>query len=67
MAFHIAQAQAYLDGNKRTAVAAALVFLECNGISTDFDSLPLYEAIIAVAEKRMEKPELADMFRHLTR
>ena len=25
-AFHIAQAQAWLDGNKRTAVAAALTF-----------------------------------------
>ena len=25
-AFHIAQAQAYLDGNKRTAVASVLVF-----------------------------------------
>ena len=25
-AFHIAEAQAYLDGNKRTAVASALVF-----------------------------------------
>ena len=63
--FHISQTHAYLDGNKRTAVAAALVFLEGNGSSTDFDSWPLYDAIIAVAEKRMEKPELADLLRRL--
>jgi death-on-curing protein len=27
-AFHLAQAQAFLDGNKRTAIAAAITFLE---------------------------------------
>ena len=27
-AYHIAQAQAYFDGNKRTAVATALLFLK---------------------------------------
>jgi death-on-curing protein len=32
-AFHIAQAQAYLDGNKRTAVAAALTFLNGNDVN----------------------------------
>ncbi len=64
-AFHLAQAQACFDGNKRTAVAAALMFLEVNGISTDFDSLPLHAAMIAVAEKQMDKPELAALLRRL--
>lgn len=63
--YHIAQAQAYIDGNKRTAAAAALVFLQCNGIPTDFDSMPLYEAMIAIAERRMEKPDLAALLRSL--
>jgi len=31
-AFHIAQAQAFIDGHKRTAVAVALAFLEQNGV-----------------------------------
>lgn len=31
-AFHLSQAQAFFDGNKRTAVAAAYVFLEGNGV-----------------------------------
>ena len=64
-AFHIAQAQAYLDGNKRTAVACALVFLELNGCSTEQDSFPLYESLVAVAERRMTKAELAERFRQL--
>ena len=62
---HIAQAQAYIDGNKRTAVAAALIFLQCNGVYTDFDSMRLYEAVIAIAERRMNKPELATLLRDL--
>ncbi|MEI9999010.1 MAG: hypothetical protein WDO13_07490 [Verrucomicrobiota bacterium] len=64
-AFHIAQAQACFDGNKRTAVASAFLFLERNGVSTDFDSMPLYEAMIAIAERRMDKSQLAELLRRL--
>ncbi|HEY0257174.1 MAG TPA: type II toxin-antitoxin system death-on-curing family toxin [Candidatus Methylacidiphilales bacterium] len=64
-AYHIAQAQACFDGNKRTGVASALLFLELNGVSTDFDSMPLYEAMIAVAERRMDKTRLAGLLREL--
>lgn len=64
-AYHIAEAQAFLDGNKRAAVGAALVFLEGNGVSTDVDSMPLYEAMIAVAEKRLSRTGLAGVFRLL--
>jgi len=31
-AYHLAEAQAFLDGNKRTAISAALAFLKINGI-----------------------------------
>ena len=65
--FHLAESQAYLDGNKRTAVAAALTFLVANGITIDFDSSALYDAMIALAEKRIGKTELAELFRKLTR
>jgi death-on-curing protein len=64
-AYHIAQAQACFDGNKRTGVAAAFLFLELNAVLTNFDSMPLYEAMIAVAEKRMDKPQLAQLLREL--
>ena len=62
--FHIAQAQAFLDGNKRTAVSASLTFLRINGV----DKLPpaelIYDAMIAIAERRLDKPGLAEIFRH---
>ena len=64
-AFHIAEAQACFDGNKRTGVAAALAFLRFNGISIQFESLDLYEAMIAVAKKEMDKPQLAQLLREL--
>jgi len=62
-AFHIAEAQAYLDGNKRTAVAAALTFLQGNEANLRIDETLIYEAMIAIAKKRMTKAELADLFR----
>jgi len=64
-AFHIAQAQAYLDGNKRTAVAAALVFLRRNGLKTGTDDGRIYHAMIAIAERRMDKVRLAALLREL--
>lgn len=64
-AYHIAQAQACFDGNKRTGIAAALLFLELNGIATNFDSLPLYELMIEIAEKKADKENLAQLLRQL--
>jgi death-on-curing family protein len=32
-AFHLAESQAFLDGNKRTGIAVALVFLRLNGVT----------------------------------
>ncbi|MEI9898238.1 MAG: type II toxin-antitoxin system death-on-curing family toxin [Chthoniobacter sp.] len=54
-AFHIAQAQAFLDGNKRTGVAAALAFLERNNLKAIFDWQLLYRAMIDIAERRCDK------------
>ena len=62
-AFHIAQAQAFLDGNKRTAIAAALTFLNLNGVATRGHGEELYAAMIAIAERRLDKPGLAALFR----
>jgi death-on-curing protein len=64
-AFHIAEAQAFVDGNKRAAVAAALTFLELNGKYRRPDEVEFYEAMIAVAEKRMSKADLAAYLRRL--
>jgi len=62
-AFHLAQAQAFLDGNKRTGVGAALLFLRGNGVTRVPSDDQLYDAMIAIAEKRLDKAGLAEMFR----
>lgn len=64
-AFHLAEAQAFLDGNKRTGIAAALTFLRLNGETVPWHTDELYAAMIAMAERRMGKPELATLLRRL--
>jgi death on curing protein len=61
--FHIAQAQAFLDGNKRTGVSASLTFLRTNGVAKLPSAEVIYDAMIAIAEKRLDKAGLAEMFR----
>ena len=62
-AFHLAQAQAFLDGNKRTGIGAALLFLRANGVTRLPADTHLYDAMIAIAEKRLDKAGLAELFR----
>ena len=48
--------------------ATALTFLAHNGYSrlaSDAGQLEIYDALIAIAERRMDKPELAALFRRL--
>ena len=63
-AFHIAESQAFLDGNKRTGMQAALVFLEGNGIDTGrLPELDAYEGMIRVAIRELTRSGLADFLR----
>jgi death on curing protein len=64
-AFHLAQNQPFLDGNKRTGLVAALVFLDLNGVVVLDPHERLYDALIAVAERRMDKEGLAGLLREL--
>jgi death-on-curing protein len=45
----------FLDGNKRTAVGAALTFLEMNGVEVDADEDAFYDLVIGIAEGRVSK------------
>jgi death-on-curing protein len=63
-AYHLAENQPFIDGNKRTAVVTTLMFLEGNGISTSgITNAQFYDAMIAIAEKRLDKAGLAAVFR----
>jgi death-on-curing protein len=64
-AFHLAQSQGFLDGNKRTGVAAALTFLEAHGVVVPEATPELHAAMIGIAERRLGKPDLASLFRRL--
>jgi death on curing protein len=64
-AFHIAQNQAFVDGNERTALAAALTFLRINGVSIVDPSGRLYTAVIAFATNELDKPGLAKLLGEL--
>ena len=65
-AFHIAESQAYLDGNKRTGVQAAVDFLEVNGIDTSpLPELATYEAMIRVATHELDRSGLAVFLREV--
>ena len=65
-AFHLAEAQAFLDGNKRVGIAAALTFLRLNGQTILRHTDELYAAMIAVAERRLDKAGLAVLLRSLS-
>ena len=63
-AFHLAEAQAFTDGNKRTGAASALVFLMRNGVDAPADDGSVYGALIAIAKHELDKPGLARVLRH---
>ena len=65
-AFHIAQNQPFVDGDKRTGLLAAIVFLDLNGVAIRDPGGQLYAAMIAVAERRMDKTGLAGTVRGLS-
>jgi death-on-curing protein len=55
----------FLDGNERTGLLAALVFLDLNGVAlADSEGRP-YDAMIAIAERRLDKAGLAAVLREL--
>jgi len=63
--FHIVQNHAFVDGNKRTGLLAALVFLDLNGISITHGSPGLYELTLGVAEGRVTKTAAAETLRRI--
>lgn len=66
-AFHVAENQPFVDGNKRTGLDAALVFLRLNGFRVTDPGGALYAAMIAIAERRLDKAGLAALLERLSR
>ncbi len=63
-AFHLAESQAFIDGNKRVGAASALIFLELNGIDVArMPTLEVYEMMIRIATKELDKAGLGNLLR----
>lgn len=57
--FHLTRNHPFLDGNKRTGAAAALVFLDLHGIEVAATDDALYDLVIAVAKGDIGKDAVA--------
>ena len=63
--FHLVKNHPFVDGNKRTGLAAALAFLDVNGVTIDRGTEELFEMTIGVAEGRLTKDDIAGILRRL--
>lgn len=61
--FHIAQNHAFHDGNKRTAVMAALIFLDANGVTRLPAPDELERMTLAIAAGEATKSQLIEWMR----
>ena len=62
-AFHLCQAHAFIDGNKRVAAAVMLVFLAMNGHSLESDEEENIAVFLQVASGEMTRDELETFLR----
>jgi death-on-curing protein len=65
MAFHIAENQPFVDGNKRAALGTALLFLDLNGVELNDAEGKLYQAMIDISSKTLTKSGLTDLLKKL--
>jgi death on curing protein len=65
--FFIAEAQAFLNGNKRVAIGVALDFLAMNGIRLNRAAAdgPLKKALLDLGEKRISHKDLPGILQSL--
>jgi len=64
-AYHLCENHPFIDGNKRTALATALVFLELNNITILDPRRRLKNAMIRIASGTMRKEDFAKLLRTL--
>ncbi len=57
--FHLVQNHAFIDGNKRVGLVAALAFLGLNDVSIEADPDEFTELVLGVAAGRVSKAEVA--------
>jgi len=61
-AFHLSQAHAFIDGNKRIAAVAAELFLEMNGAKLKATNEEIIELYLDIAASRISREEVERKF-----
>lgn len=64
-AYHITKAHAFVDGNKRTALVAALAFLDANGLDWSSAEDDLEAEIRGLSDGSFSKEAMAERFREM--
>jgi len=65
--FYLCRNHPFLDGNKRTAMAAAIVFLRLNGLDPAVDSEKWEELVLDVASSKIDREQTTRRLRKLLR
>jgi len=65
--FYLCKNHPFVDGNKRTALGACIVFLRLNGVETPPDSSQWEELTLAVASSSIDREETTNQLRALLR
>ncbi len=65
--FHITQNHPFHDGNKRTGIMAAFVFIDINGFECLATEKQLEQVVLAVANGDMSKSDLIDWMQKYTK
>lgn len=61
--YHLCKNHAFVDGNKRVALAVTLFFLKRNGMPLEVDDQSLEDLVIGVASGQLGKDELTAYLR----
>jgi len=64
--YHLCQNHPFVDGNKRTALACGLIFLELNGVSLRDPKGVLRTVMLDIAAGRASKDALSATFKKLS-
>lgn len=66
-AYHLAQAHAFIDGNKRIAAAITETFLATNGYELLMSDDELVDLFLAVAAGQLTRDTVEEILRHRTK
>ena len=61
--FHLVQNHPFVDGNKRTGLAAALMFLTLNGYDLQAERKLVEDLVLAVSQGQLGKSSIAEFFK----